>query len=165
MSHADPKRRVAFLLLIVLALAGLSFGGASQSGTVHAAGSPQTVNTGDCNHNGVSDSLEGAWAARDDDGDGVCNGSDVCPLEANADQNPAACAMQAITVPADPADLSLPHVMYSGASITLKGMARYGGSEYMWDFGDGSPPTAWIAISNPYDLGIPHAYTGAVGQR
>src|SRR5207247_2106532 len=47
---------------------------------------------------------------------------------------------------------------------TLKGIARYGGNQYMWDYGDGSAPMNWTAIGNAYNLGVQHAYSGAVGQ-
>lgn len=116
------------------------------------------VDQSDCNGNGVGDICEGSAANRDDDHDGVCNGVDVCPREAGS------CAMQAITVPWVPSDPSLPHPTYSGAVHTLKGIARYGGNQYSWDFGDGSAPTAWTAIANPYNLGVTHYYSGATGQ-
>ncbi len=114
--------------------------------------------TGDCNGNGRFDIHEVANANRDSDGDGVCNGVDYCPFEAGS------CSMQAITVPADAKDFRAPHVTYSGGTLTLKGIARYGGNQFMWDFGDGTPATAWMAIANPYNLGVNHVYTGAVGQ-
>ncbi len=71
---------------------------------------------------------------------------------------------QAVTVPANPGRPDAPHLTYSGANITLKGVARNGGNQYQWDFGDGSAPMAWTAISNPYNLGVRHTYTGAVGR-
>ncbi len=117
------------------------------------------IDQGDCNHNLVGDMCEAATSNRDDDRDGVCNAVDSCPLEAAG-----ACAMQAIAVPWVPANVSIPHPTYSGAVHTLKGIARYGGNQFMWDFGDGSAPTAWTAISNPYNLGVNHTYVGAVGQ-
>ena len=120
-------------------------------------------NSGDCNHNGTADTLEANWTNRDDDGDDVCNAVDNCPTEPNSDQSFGACSMQAISVPARADDPAAPHVTYSGASVTLKGIARYGGNQYMWDFGDGSA-SAWTSISNPYDLGVNHVYTGFVGQ-
>lgn len=113
--------------------------------------------TGDCNGNSTRDLSEAPWANRDDDDDGICNGADPCPDEAGA-----TCAMQAITVPADPQDASVPHLTYSGATHTLKGIARYGGNQYMWDFGDGTTPMAWTNISNPYVLAVNHVYTGTV---
>src|SRR5690242_5817832 len=86
-----------------------------------------TASVGDCNSNGVADVNESSWANRDDDGDGVCNGADTCPYEADAANDPADCTMRAITVPEDPNDPSAPHPTYSGALITLEGIARYGG--------------------------------------
>jgi hypothetical protein len=141
------------LLLLVAALAS----------TVAAAGqslsSTQFIpNSGDCNGNGTADRNEAAYANRDDDGDGTCNAVDQCPLEVTS------CPMQAITVPAWAEDPIAPHVTYSGAVTTLKGIARYGGNQYMWDFGDGTAATAWTAIANPYNLGVNHTYVGAVGQ-
>lgn len=115
-------------------------------------------NGGDCNGNGRADRNEVASANRDDDGDGVCNGADACPLAG------LSCPMQAITVPADASDRMLPHVTYSGAMTTLKGIARYGGNQFMWNFGDGTAPTPWTAIADAYNLGVNHVYTGAVGQ-
>jgi hypothetical protein len=114
--------------------------------------------TGDCNGNGRFDIHEAATANRDSDGDGVCNGVDACPFEAGS-----SCQMQAITVPANAEDFRTPHVTYSGATLTLKGIARYGGNQFMWDFGDGSS-SHWSAIANAYNLGMNHVYTGAVGQ-
>ena len=117
------------------------------------------VDQRDCNANGSGDMCEAATANRDDDFDGTCNGVDLCPLEVSG-----SCAMQAITVPWVPSNLSIPHPTYTGATHTLKGIARYGGNQFMWDFGDGSPATAWTAISNAYNLGVNHVYNGAVGQ-
>lgn len=110
------------------------------------------------------DNTSASWAQRDDDSDGVCNGADNCPYEPNPDQNPAACAMAAITVPWVPGNVGVPHSTYSGATTTLKGIARYGGNQYMWDFGDGSAPTAWTAITDAYNLGVQHSYSGDVGR-
>lgn len=119
---------------------------------------------GDCNNNGVPDLQEPSWANRDDDGDGICNGADTCPSEYNPDQNPAACAMQAITVPWIPSNPSFPHSTYSGASTRVKGIARYGGDQFNWDFGDGTS-SGWQSINgNPWNLGLSHVYTGNVGQ-
>ena len=118
----------------------------------------------DCNNNGRPDLQEGSWANRDDDGDGVCNGVDNCPYEVNPTQDPSVCAMQAITVPWIPNDPTQPHLTYSGATTTLKGVARYGGDQYMWDYGDGTTPMAWTDIANPYNLGVNHVYVGAAGR-
>jgi hypothetical protein len=57
-----------------------------------------------------------------------------------------------------------PHSTYDGAAITLKGIARGTFTEYRWDFGDGGG-TSWTAITNSYNLGVEHAYTGPVGQQ
>ncbi|MCX6345346.1 MAG: hypothetical protein NT018_09785 [Armatimonadetes bacterium] len=54
------------------------------------------------------------------------------------------------------------HATYSGAQITLKGVARGGATEFRWDFGDGTS-TAWVPIAASYNLGVKHAYTGDVG--
>lgn len=116
------------------------------------------VDQGDCDGDGTGDLCEAAAGQRDDDRDGVCNATDPCPRE------PGACPMKAITVPWVPANPTIAHPTYSGATHTLKGVARYGGTQYRWDFGDGSAATAWINIANPYNLGVDHVYTGAVGQ-
>jgi hypothetical protein len=110
------------------------------------------------------DQLSSSWANRDDDNDGVCNAVDNCPYEPNADQNAAACAMAAITVPWVPSNPGFPHSTYSGLAITLKGVARYGGNQFMWDFGDGSAPMPWTNFSDAYNLGVKHAYSGDVGR-
>ena len=113
-----------------------------------------------------------SWANRDDDGDGVCNGLDNCPFEFNPDQaaaggTGAACVIQAITVPSQTEYPTAPHVTYSGAITTVKGIVRYAGTgvgyQYRWDFGDGLS-AAWSSISDPYDLGVSHVYTGVDGQ-
>lgn len=75
--------------------------------------------------------------------------------------------IKAITVPWNSANPSVPHYTYSGASVRLKGIARDIGTTnpmYRWDFGDGSPLTAWATITNPSNLGVAHTYTGSVGQ-
>jgi hypothetical protein len=69
----------------------------------------------------------------------------------------------ALCVPWEPANPSIPHYTYSGAAITLKGIARGDAIDYEWDFGDGSPTVAG-GISDPYNLGVKHTYTGAAGQ-
>lgn len=153
------RRRIALVAVVGIALAF----GASASATMDSSFTAHTsAVAGDCNNNGIGDFSEPAWGNRDDDGDGFCNGVDASPREASTMN--AASQMQAVTVPEKPGDPAVPHTTYSGASITLKGIARYGGNQYMWDFGDGSAPTAWTAIGNPFDLGIRHTYTGVVGQ-
>lgn len=76
---------------------------------------------------------------------------------------PQAKAVEAICVPWKPSNPSIAHFTYSGAEITLKGIARGGATNYSWDFGDGSPVVSG-AIANPYNLGVKHTYTGAVGK-
>jgi hypothetical protein len=71
---------------------------------------------------------------------------------------------KAICVLWEPGNAAAPHFTYSGATITLKGIARGGATHYYWDYGDGSPAMPWTPISNPYNLGVNHAYNGAVGQ-
>ena len=75
--------------------------------------------------------------------------------------------IHAICVPWQPSNPALPHYTYDGADITLKGIARSDAGEtlvgYEWDFGDGSPPVL-NSITDPYNLGISHSYTGSVGQ-
>ncbi len=73
-------------------------------------------------------------------------------------------APKALCVPWRPADATIPHSTYSGAQITLKGIARDGATHYYWDYGDGSPAMVWTAIGNPYNLGVKHTYSGSVGQ-
>lgn len=130
-----------------------------------AAAGPLITSTADCDADGTSDLAEASWANRDDDGDSLCNGVDPCPDETDPSGDGTRCTMRAITVPADPNDPAVAHPTYSGATVTLKGIARYGGNQFTWDFGDGTAPTSWTSISNAYDLGVRHVYTGAVGQR
>jgi uncharacterized protein YjbJ (UPF0337 family) len=155
------KRGIALVAIVGLALAL----GATASANIDASFTAHTASVaGDCNGNGVGDFSEPAFGNRDDDADGFCNSVDVCPYEASAVNDGALCQMQAITVPFRPDDLAAPHPTYSGASITLKGIARYGGDQYMWDYGDGTTPMLWSAILDPYNLGVRHTYAGAVGQ-
>ena len=69
---------------------------------------------------------------------------------------------QSICVPWQPSDQTITHYTYSGAEITIKGIARGGATQYTWDFGDGSPAVS-APISDPYNLSVKHTYTGVVG--
>lgn len=126
---------------------------------------PAAPNPGqeDGNDDGMGD------VCQDTDGDGVLDAADNCPTTPNPGQEDAdgdgvgnACEVQAICVPWKPSNPTIPHSTYSTKEITLKGIARNGPTEYRWDFGDGSS-TGWTAVSNPYNLGVKHTYTGAVG--
>ncbi|MBN2131617.1 MAG: hypothetical protein JW741_19115 [Sedimentisphaerales bacterium] len=55
------------------------------------------------------------------------------------------------------------HYTYSGATVTLKGIARGPATQFRWDFGDGQA-TPWAPILDPYNLGVEHPYTGFVGE-
>ena len=70
--------------------------------------------------------------------------------------------MKAKTVPWHGSPTS-PHVTYSGAAIVLQGVATGGGNQYFWDFGDGTAPMAWTNITDAFNLGAAHTYTGADG--
>ena len=70
---------------------------------------------------------------------------------------------QAICVPWQPSDQTIAHYTYSGAEITMKGIARGGATQYTWNFGDGSLPVSG-PISDPYNLGVKHTYTGGLGR-
>ena len=125
----------------------------------------------DCNHDQVGDACEPLTENQDADRDTVCNGTDNCPAVPNPDQADAngngigdLCDVMAVTVPWVPSQPSIPHISYSGKTVTLKGIARNGATQYSWDFGDGSPATAWTTIANPFNLGVTHTYTGVPGQ-
>ena len=49
---------------------------------------------------------------------------------------------EAVCVPWQPSKEVVPHFTYSGAEITLKGIARGDAVEFRWDFGDGLS-TGW----------------------
>src|ERR1035437_2006542 len=66
-------------------------------------------------------------------------------------------------VPVAPICSITPHDVISGQSTIVKATVD-AASVYYWDFGDGSPAMSWTAVSNPYDLGAAHTYTGSVGQ-
>ncbi len=87
----------------------------------------------------------------------------VVPREALAQ------SMQAITVPWIPTNPNIPHVTYNGRTIHLKGIVRGGTPvSYKWSYGDptdnGPGAMQWTAISDPYNLGQTHAYSGMVNQ-
>lgn len=69
----------------------------------------------------------------------------------------------AICVPWYSADPNSRHYTYSGASITLKGIARGDATEYRWTFGDENS-ISWTPITDPYNLGVTHTYTGVISQ-
>jgi len=77
-----------------------------------------------------------------------------------------AAAPKAVCVPWNPAVSATvdSHYTYSGATTRVKGIARGDATQYRWDFGDGSPLMAWTNITNSYNLGASHVYTGAVNQ-
>jgi hypothetical protein len=73
------------------------------------------------------------------------------------------------TVPWVAADPLVPHDTYAGKSIRLKGTSDVytSGSvtiQYSWDFGDGTPATAFANVTsgNYYSLEVSHTYSGAV---
>lgn len=71
---------------------------------------------------------------------------------------------QAICVPWQPSNHAIAHYTYDGKAITLKGIARGDATQYYWDYGDGSAVMPWTAITNSYNLGVKHTYTGIPGQ-
>ena len=86
----------------------------------------------------------------------------VCAIVLLAFASVVSAQPQAICVPWQPSNPTIAHYTYSGAEITLKGIARDGATQYTWDFGDGSP-TVSGAISDLYNLGVKHTYTGSAG--
>jgi large repetitive protein len=88
----------------------------------------------------------------------------VCAIVLLAFVSVVSAQPQAICVPWQPSSPSIAHYTYSGAEITLKGIARDGATTYTWDFGDGSTPMVSTPIVDPYNLGIKHTYTGTAGQ-
>ena len=95
----------------------------------------------------------------------TCSSTIICVVLVFLSFAPVSYAQpKALCVPWRPADATIPHSTYRGATITLKGIARDGATQYRWDYGDGSAAMSWTAIGNPYNLGISHTYNGAVGQ-
>ena len=84
-----------------------------------------------------------------------------CAMVLLAFATAASAQPQAICVPWQPSSPSIAHYTYSGAEITLKGIARGGATTYTWDFGDGSPMDI-CPITDPYNLGVKHTYGGGV---
>lgn len=71
-------------------------------------------------------------------------------------------APEAICVPAA-IGVNLPHAIYLNAETTVKGIARGDATHFKWDFGDGNT-TDWIEITDPFNLGVRHIYSGFIGQ-
>jgi len=71
---------------------------------------------------------------------------------------------QAICVRAIAGSESSEHVTMDNYAITLKGIVRGNATLYKWDFGDGKE-TEWTNITDPYNLGVKHTYTGTVGKK
>jgi len=67
-------------------------------------------------------------------------------------------------VPWVAASPAVPHDTYSGRTIYLKATTDDAAVQYYWDYGDATPPMAWTAVGNIYNIGVQHAYTGAAGQ-
>ncbi len=74
----------------------------------------------------------------------------------------------ATAVPVDPTQnpILTPHVTWSGKPITLKAVTNAGaiGGTFTWDPGDGSGLIGPTAVTDPYNLGASHTYTGVAGQ-
>ncbi|HUU84857.1 MAG TPA: hypothetical protein VM243_15255, partial [Phycisphaerae bacterium] len=98
-------------------------------------------------------------------GNACTGGVEPCVDLAHCDEGDDVCLpwAGAVCVPALSTDPGAFHVTYSGTQITLKGIARAGATEYRWDFDDGDS-TTWTTITDAYNLGAAHTYTGALGQ-
>ncbi len=74
----------------------------------------------------------------------------------------------ATAVPVDPTQnpILVPHQVWSGKPITLKAITNAAavGGTYTWDPGDGSGVIGPTSVSDPYNLGQSHTYTGSPGQ-
>jgi hypothetical protein len=57
-----------------------------------------------------------------------------------------------------------PHDAVSGVVTYLKATTDSSATMYFWDYGDGSPAMSWTAVSDPYNIGVQHTYTGSIGQ-
>lgn len=66
--------------------------------------------------------------------------------------------------PAAPTCLIVPHDTISGSTIYLKATTDANAKQYYWDFGDGSPAMSWTNVTDPYNIGVQHVYTGMTGQ-
>ena len=66
--------------------------------------------------------------------------------------------------PSPPLCSIVPHDMISGASIYLKATTDSTAAQYYWDYGDGSPAQSWQTVSDPYNIGVLHTYTGSTNQ-
>ena len=87
-----------------------------------------------------------------------------CTMVLLAFATAASAQPQAICVPWQPSSPSIAHYTYSGAEITLKGIARGSSTTYTWDFGDGSLFFS-DSITDPHNLGVKHTYVGISGQK
>ncbi len=83
---------------------------------------------------------------------------------AHAQGGPAVVVMP---VPFSPSNLTDPHTVISGVPATLGATVNLNGSTdsytYSWNFGDGSPATAPVAVTNVYNLAGTYTYTAAAG--
>ncbi len=71
----------------------------------------------------------------------------------------------AVTVPAVPANTTIPHTILAGVATTLKGRALGPATQFSWDFGDGSGGTGWATIADAASLDVKHTYQGPAGYR
>jgi len=67
-------------------------------------------------------------------------------------------------VPQPPLCTITPHDAVSGGATYLKATTDSTAAMYMWDYGDGTPAMSWTAVGDPYNIGVQHSYTGAIGQ-
>lgn len=64
-------------------------------------------------------------------------------------------------VPQPPLCSVTPHDTISGKAIYLKATTVSTAKQYYWDYGDGAVPMAWTNVTDPYNIGVQHTYTGA----